>query len=104
MSEPQQPRSDQRTAVLIQQSRWPGWIWAVPIAALGIVTWLSLRAMTTGGGAITIRFDTAARMKANETSVQSSGLEVEKVEDLSLEKDGRHIKARVNIDDDAKNS
>ena len=25
------------------RSRWPGWIWAVPIAALAIVVWLGVR-------------------------------------------------------------
>jgi paraquat-inducible protein B len=101
MSEQENPGIAQRTAAAIQQSRWPGWIWAVPLAALGIVTWLSLRAITTSGIDITIRFDTAAGMKANDTVVQYLGFRIGKVVDVSLDKDGRHINAKVNIDDDA---
>jgi paraquat-inducible protein B len=87
-----------RTAVAIEHSRWPGWIWAVPIAALAIVGWLAFRALTYGGVNITVQFDRAAGMKAGNTRVLYLGIKVGEVSDISLSKDGRHVIATVNID------
>lgn len=95
-------RTAQRTSAEIQRSRWPGWIWAVPLAALAIVTWLTVRALIHGGVDITIRFDNAADMKGGDTAVKYRGYEVGKVTDVSLADDGRHFDVKVNIHDDAK--
>jgi paraquat-inducible protein B len=91
-----------RTAAEIRHGRWPGWIWAVPIAALGITTWLALRAATTGGVDITIQFSDAAGMRPGNTSVEYLGVAIGKVTKLSLNADGRSVKAKVNIDDSAR--
>lgn len=91
-----------RTAAGIRRSRWPGWIWAVPIAAIAIVVWLGFRALMQGGVNITIRFDQAAGMKAGDTWVLYRGLRVGQLNDVSLSKDGNHVVAKVNIHDDAK--
>ena len=32
----------------VRQTRWPGWIWAIPIAALGVAGWLGIRALVHG--------------------------------------------------------
>ena len=92
----------QRTAAIIRHGRWPGWIWAVPLAALAITSWLALRALTTGGVNITIQFDRAAGMKVGNTSVQYRGISVGKVTALSLSADGGHVDATVNINAKAK--
>jgi paraquat-inducible protein B len=102
MTEEHDKGSALRTAATIQRSGWPGWIWAVPIAALAIVSWMFLRALTTGGVDITIRFDQAAGMRPNDTSVMYMGYQVGKVMQLSLTRDGHHIDAKVNINNDAK--
>ena len=93
---------EQRTAAQVQHSKWPGWIWAVPIAALGIVTWLAVRALVRGGVDIKLVFNEASGMKADDTSIKYLGYEVGKVTDVSLSKDGRHIEVNANINDEAK--
>jgi paraquat-inducible protein B len=96
------PENVQRTAAVVQHGRWPGWIWAVPIAALAITSWLALRALTTGGVNITIQFDRAAGMQVGNTTVQYRGILVGKLTGLALSADGQHVVAKVNINDKAK--
>jgi paraquat-inducible protein B len=102
MDEQGDRRTPARTAAGIESSRWPGWIWAVPIAALAIVVWLVLQALTYGGVNITVRFARAAGMRAGNTWVHYLGIRVGQVTDVTLSKDGRHVIVKVNIHDDAK--
>lgn len=96
------PRVTQRrrTAAGRRKTWWPGWIWAIPLAAIGIVVWLMLRALSSRGIGVTVVFDDAAGMAVNSTKVLYHGLEVGTVTDLSLAKDGRHVLAHLDIDGD----
>jgi len=87
-----------RTAAIQQKSRWPGWIWAVPIAAIGICAWLAVRELSTSGITITLRFDDAAGMKTKDTKVVYRGLEIGQVTDVFLARDLGHVIAKVDID------
>jgi paraquat-inducible protein B len=95
-------RTASRPNAEVERSRWPGWIWAVPVAALAIVIWLLFRALAHGGVNITIRFDNAADMKADDTAVKYRGYEVGKVRKVSLSGDGQHFDVKVNIHDVAR--
>jgi paraquat-inducible protein B len=75
-----------------QQSHWPGWIWAVPIAAIAIVVWLVIRSWTSTGPKITVIFPTVADLKPGNTEVKFQDLEVGRVESTSLEKDFQHMR------------
>ncbi|MGN6320080.1 MlaD family protein [Trinickia sp.] len=86
----------------VRRTRWPGWIWAVPIAACGVAGWLGIRALVHGGEAVTIVFDDAYGMKADDTSVTLRGVKVGEVRDVSLDDDGRHVDVEVEIDRAAK--
>jgi paraquat-inducible protein B len=89
-----------RTEAEIRRSRWPGWIWAVPIAAVAIVIWLVARSWEAGGKDITVVFDHAAGM-SGQTEVTNRGVKVGKVKSVKLDKDERHVTATIHIDDDA---
>jgi paraquat-inducible protein B len=89
-----------RTATGRRSTWWPGWIWAVPIAAIGIVVWLMLRALSSRGIDVTVSFENAAGMSVNNTRVLYRGLEVGAVSNLELAPDGRHIIATLDIDGD----
>jgi paraquat-inducible protein B len=91
-----------RVAAAVEHTGWPGWIWAVPIAALGIVAWLGIRAWVQRGYDITVRFDDAGGMKAGDTSVRYRGIEVGKVTQLVLSQDGRYVDARLKMHDEVK--
>ena len=96
--QPQPPR----TAALQKKSRWPGWIWAVPIAAVAICGWLAIREFSTSGITITVRFDDAAGMKSKDTKVVYRGLEIGEVRDVSLARDLGHIVAKIDIATDVR--
>lgn len=91
-----------RTQAIAQASRWPGWIWAVPIAAAAITGWLLLREVLTTGIDVTVTFDDAAGMKANDTKVRYRGLEIGSVSSVALSSDGKQVVAHLNIDDGQK--
>ena len=98
MSDADQPRqTPPRTAATQQKSRWPGWIWAVPIAALAICGWLVLREISSSGISITLRFDDAAGMKPKDTKITYRGLEIGEVTDVSLARDLGHIVVKADV-------
>ena len=86
-----------RTAAIQQKSRWPGWIWAVPIAALAICAWLAVREVSSTGISITMRFDDAAGMKPKDTKIVYRGLEIGEVTDVSLARDLGHIVVKADV-------
>lgn len=94
-----QPR---RTQAQVRRSAWPGWIWSVPIAAFGVAVWLGVRALVQGGETVTVTFDNAYGMKANDTDVTMLGLKVGEVSDVTLANDGKHIDATLKIDREEK--
>jgi len=91
-----------RTSSMTRRSRWPGWIWSVPIAAVGIVIWLLLRSFAQRGVEVTVTFPEAAGMKAHDTKVNYRGLEIGQVSSVELTPDHRQVVARLDLDKDLK--
>ncbi|MGN6323963.1 MAG: MlaD family protein [Dyella sp.] len=92
----------QRTQAEVRRSVWPGWIWSVPIAALGVAIWLGIRGLTHGGESVTVTFDNAYGMDASDTKVMLRGVKVGEVSDVSLTDDGKHVEVKLKIDSDEK--
>jgi paraquat-inducible protein B len=94
---------DERTHVpeaTERRSRWGGWIWALPIAALAIVGYLGIKEFTQQGPSVTVIFATAGGVKANDTKVQYEGLQVGEVESVKLQKDMRHVEVSLSLHSD----
>lgn len=91
-----------RTVATFKKGWWPGWIWGIPVAAVGVVLWLSLRALSTSGTDITIVFNQAADMSPGDTHVMYRGLKVGSLVDVHLDDSARHVIATFNIDDSVK--
>jgi paraquat-inducible protein B len=87
-----------RTDSITRRSRWPGWIWSVPIAAVGIVLWLLLRSFAHHGVHVTVTFAEAAGMKARDTKVTYHGLEIGQVSSVELTPDRRAVLAHLDLD------
>ena len=83
---------------IARRSWWPGWIWAVPIAAVGIVLWLLLRSISSRGIDVTVTYNDAAGMQAGDTRVMYHGVEVGRVTSVALASDDWHVVAHLNID------
>jgi paraquat-inducible protein B len=74
-----------------RRSRWAGWIWAVPIAALAIVTYLMVKEFALRGPSVTVTFATAGGLKPSDTKVQYQGLQIGEVDSVMLHNDLKHV-------------
>lgn len=104
MSDNSQPQLARRTVpaqASTHRSWWPGWIWAVPIAALAIGAWLLFRFLTQGGTDITITFANAYGISPDDTTIQYRGMDVGKVSAVSLQKNGEGVEVKATIQDSA---
>ncbi|HEX4051992.1 MAG TPA: MlaD family protein [Steroidobacteraceae bacterium] len=84
-------------AAVVRRSRWPGWIWAIPITAAGILIWFGARFMFTHGETVTVIFEQAAGVSAQNTKVQYRGVQVGEVKDVALTDDGMHVRVRLSM-------
>ncbi len=82
----------------IRRSRWPGLIWAVPVAALAIVAWLALRSYMEQGPTVTVQFPTMGGIKANHTVVKYRGVTVGHVTAVKLSKSLGEISVSMRFD------
>lgn len=94
----------QRTQAAVRRSRWPGWIWAVPIVAVVIVGWLVLRQVINQGPTVTVTFDQSGGVKAGDTAVRYKGMNVGTVDDVSLSKDLHHVVMKLELDSSVENA
>ena len=91
-------REPRRTMAIARRSWWPGWIWAVPIAAIAIVVWLLLRSISSRGIDVTVVYNDAAGMQPGDTRVMYHGLQVGKVTSVALAGDDWHVIVHLDID------
>ena len=84
----------------IHRSWWPGWIWAVPLAAVGISAWLLIRSLGRGGTDITITFSDSHRIDPSGTTVEYRGMTVGHVTGVSLARDGTSVNVNATMSDD----
>jgi paraquat-inducible protein B len=98
MNDDRAVRAPRRTLAVARRSWWPGWIWAVPIAAVGIVLWLLLRSISSRGIDVTVTYDDAAGMQAGDTRVMYHGLTVGTVTSVALASDDWHVIVHLDID------
>ncbi len=80
-----------------QRSRWPGWIWAVPIAAVAIVLWLVFKQIAANGPEVTVIFPQAGGISASNTTVEFQGVKVGEVETVKFENGLRNVKVTIRM-------
>jgi paraquat-inducible protein B len=80
------------------RSRWPGLVWAVPIAALIVVVYLAVSALANPGVDAVIVFRTGAGATPGDTKVVFNGVQVGHVAKVRLDKDGRSVDVTVKLD------
>jgi len=59
-----------------RRSHWPGWIWSVPIAAIGVAIWLGVQSLTSGGPTVVVVFPQVADIKVAQIPVARIGQNV----------------------------
>jgi paraquat-inducible protein B len=73
------------------RNRWPGLVWAVPIAALIIVAYLGLQALAQQGIDVVVTFESAHGARAGDTPVVYKGVRIGRVTKIEVSKDVRHV-------------
>jgi paraquat-inducible protein B len=76
---------------------WPNVIWAVPVAALLIVGYLGIEALSHRGEVVTVTFDRAAGARAGETKVLYQGVEAGTVIKIEPNKSGRGLDFKLRL-------
>jgi paraquat-inducible protein B len=89
-----------RPHAIERRRRWAGWIWAVPIAALAIVGYLTVKEFVLHGPSVTVTFASAGGVKPNDTKVQYEGLQVGEVESVTLHKDLKQVDVMLSLNTD----
>ena len=97
------PGNPERVQAGVRHGWWPGWIWAIPVAALLVVIWLGARALLAGGTDITIRFPDVHDMKPENTDVEMRGAQVGHVTGIRVSTDGTAVLVTASIDSEAAN-
>lgn len=72
------PEADRR------RSRWPGWVWAIPLAALGFVGWLALRALVFAPPEVEVTFPAVDGISVG-SPVRYKGVQVGRVDAVRLD-------------------
>ncbi len=101
-STPADPPGHPRTLAREAHSRWPGLIWALPLAALLILGYLGLQALAHVGVDVVVTFDSAADAKPGDTQVILKGLSVGKVKKVALSRDHKHVDMTLSLDPSTK--
>ncbi|WP_206239973.1 PqiB family protein [Novosphingobium terrae] len=85
------------TARVIRR-RWPGLVWAVPVAALLVVAYLGLSALANRGTDVTVIFASANGVSPGDTKVLDNGVEVGRVSAVRIAPDNRHVELTLHLD------
>jgi paraquat-inducible protein B len=82
----------------IEKSRVGLLLWFIPIAAALLCAWYAARDLIFSGPAITICFQSAAGLQAQNSLVQYRGATIGEVETLKLSPDRRYVAVKVLLD------
>lgn len=84
------------------RGRWPGLVWAIPLAALIIVGFLGIRAVSRRGVDVVVQFGYAEGVTPGDTKVLENGVEIGHVSKVRVSKDARHVDVTLSLDPRAK--
>jgi paraquat-inducible protein B len=80
------------------RSRWPGLIWAIPIAVFIVVAGLGVRALLDRGIEVVVTFDSATGVTPGDTKVIVQGVEAGHVTSARVAEDGVHVDVTLRLD------
>lgn len=78
--------------------RWPGLVWALPVAALIVVAYLGIRAFANRGTDVTVTFPSASGVSPGDTKVLENGVEVGRVSEVRIAHDNKHVELTLHLD------
>lgn len=75
-------------------TRWPGWVWLIPLGAALLVGWFVYQGWTPGSHEVVVRFDDAAGVSKGAPVVYK-GVQVGHVEGVGLAEDLEQVEMRL---------
>jgi paraquat-inducible protein B len=85
--EPPSTRLDAREL----RTRWPGLVWAVPLAAILVVVYLALNALADRGVDVVVSFSKSGGARAGDTPVVYKGVRVGRVVKIRVSRDAKRV-------------
>ncbi|MBV8682757.1 MAG: MCE family protein [Caulobacteraceae bacterium] len=92
------PSAPPRLSAREIRSRWPGLVWAVPIAALLVVLYLAINALAHTGVDAVVVFGSGSGAIPGDTKVIYRGVQVGHVVSVGLDKDGHSVDVKIRIE------
>jgi len=77
--------------------RWPGIVWAIPLAALIVVAYLGIRWVATRGTTVTVTFASAEGVTPGDTKVLQNGVEVGHVTRVRITPDTKRVELTLSM-------
>jgi paraquat-inducible protein B len=96
---PPQPTAVVRSGI-VHKRRW-SLIWAIPIVTVIIGGWLAWRTINNRGPLITITFETAEGLQANQSHVRHKDVDMGVVEKVALTSDLKRVQVTVRMNQEA---
>ena len=90
------------TRAVERRGRWPGVVWAIPIAALLVVAYLGIQAVVSHGVDVVVTFKTAGGAQAGETPVVYKGVTVGHVVRIRIAQDARNVEMTLRLESRAR--
>lgn len=84
--------------------RWPGLVWAVPLAALIIVAYLGLQAFAQRGIDVVVTFESAHGARAGDTPVVYKGVRIGRVTKIQVSEDVRRVDMTLRLEPRTRNA
>jgi len=86
------------------RTRWPGLVWAVPLAAILVVSYLALSALSDQGVDIVVSFNKAAGARAGDTPVVYKGVRVGRVLKIRISSDAKRVDMTLRMAPETRNA
>jgi len=85
----------------VQRHGLLSWVWLIPVVAAGLVAYLAYTTYSHHGPVVTLTFETAEGLQANQTQVKHRAVPLGTVDDIGLSKDLRHVIVHVRMNSSA---
>jgi paraquat-inducible protein B len=98
MSEPDENTAPARLPrAEVKRNRRTWWLWLIPIGAVGLCAWFLFRDYVATGPLITIQFDNADGLEANNTEVRYRGAKIGEVKTIALSGDNQAVRVQARL-------
>ena len=97
---PSEPLARRRlhTEAVERRGRWPGVVWAIPLAALLVVAYLGVQAIANRGVEVVVTFKTSGGARAGDTPVIYKGVTVGHVVRIRIAEDVRDVEMTLRLE------